>query len=269
MILHQPKKSEKGASMQQPYINHVKGHALVLGGSGGIGAETIRALIANGVTRVSFTYNKNRAAADELVHELTERGIKAFGANVDLTNDAAFRQFLEDAVLAQGSEITAAVHTVGISPNTPFVEQTTEEWRQVLEVNAIGLFTPIRAIAERMKAKNVPGAIVVVTSTNGINSQDPMSAHYDFSKAGQVLFVKNIAEYYASAGIRINGVAPGWINTKMNDTLPSQYRKAEEGKIWFKRFAEPAEVANVIVFLAGSASSYITGQNIMVDGGYR
>ena len=120
-----------------------------------------------------------------------------------------------------------------------------------------------------MKEKKVSGSIVLITSTNGINSQSEISAHYDASKAAQAMMMRISAEKYAPFGIRINGIAPGWINTSMNDTLPQDERAKEMGRIWSGRFADPSEIATFVAFVVGSGGSYAYGQNFMIDGGYR
>lgn len=254
------------------YLNRINGHALVLGGSGGLGSEIVRALVASGASPLTFTYGRNRAAADKLVEELEAAGAKAHAAPVDQSNEAAFKQFLADAAAAQGEEICAAVNSIGISPNVPLEQQSLdgkEGWRNVFDVNVYGCFLSTRAIAERMKAKGVRGSIVLITSTNGINSQSQISTHYDASKAAQGHMMKILAEHYAQVGIRINGVAPGWIETSMNDTLPADERAHEMSKIWAGRFAAPHEIAAFAAFVCGSGGSYAYGQNFMVDGGFR
>jgi len=254
------------------YVNRVQGHALVLGGSGGLGAEIVRALAANGAAAVTVTYGRNKDAATRMVAELERQGVKGFAAPVDQSDEAAFKRVLDDAVAHMGSEISVAVNSIGISPNVPLEEQTLDGrdgWRNVFEVNVHGCFLSTRAIAERMKAKGIRGSIVLITSTNGINSQSQISTHYDSSKAAQGHMMKIFAEHYAPAGIRINGLAPGWIETSMNDTLPDDERENEVSKIWVRRFAEPHEIAAFAAFLAGTGASYAYGQNFMVDGGYR
>lgn len=256
----------------EKYLSKIVGHVLVLGGSGGIGSEIVRALVANGAKAVSFTYGGNKAKAESMALELNSLGIKVYFESVDQLNESAFKQFLEKAVLEIGEEISVAVNSIGISPNIPLEEQTVDGkdgWRNVFDVNVNGCFISTRAIAERMKEKKVFGSIVLITSTNGINSQSEISAHYDSSKAAQAMMMKIMAEKYAPFGIRINGVAPGWINTSMNDTLPIDERAKEMSRIWCGCFAEPYEVATVVAFLSGSGGSYIFGQNILVDGGYR
>ncbi len=255
------------------YLGRLDGHALVFGGSGGLGIEVVRALAANGASFVSFTYGRNRAAAERLADELRALGVGTFIAPLDQTNEASVTKLLEDAAVAAGGrEITVAVNTVGISPNVPIEQQTLDGrdgWRNVFEVNVFGSFASTRAIAERMKACGVRGAILLITSTNGINSQSQISAHYDASKAAQSHMMKIFAEHYAGAGIRINGLAPGWIDTSLNDTLPADERAKELAKIWAGRFADPSEIAAFAAFLCGSGASYAYGQNFIVDGGYR
>lgn len=253
------------------YVSKLQGHALVLGGSGGIGSEIARSLVANGVQSVSFTYGRNKAGAENLAEEIKQLGAKVYFESIDQADEIAFKKFLLNAVRALGEEISIAVNSIGISPNIPLEEQTldgADGWRRVFEVNVFGCFVSTRAIAERMKEKKISGSIVLITSTNGINSQSSISAHYDASKAAQGHMMRILAEHY-SPNVRINGVAPGWIDTQMNDTLPSDERTKEMGRIWSGRFAHPREIATVVAFLAGDGSSYIYGQNIMVDGGYR
>jgi len=257
---------------ESKYLNRINGHALVLGGSGGLGSEIVRALVASGASVLTFTYGRNKAAADKLVEELKVQSVKAHAAPVDQSNEAAFKQFLADAAAAQGEEISLAVNSIGISPNIPLEQQSLDGkdgWRNVFEINVNGCFLSTRAIAERMKGKGVRGSIVLITSTNGINSQSQISTHYDSSKAAQGHMMKIFAEHYAPAGIRINAVAPGWIETSMNDTLPADERAHEMSKIWAGRFAEPHEIAAFVAFVSGSGGSYAYGQNFMVDGGYR
>jgi NAD(P)-dependent dehydrogenase (short-subunit alcohol dehydrogenase family) len=254
---------------KEKYIAKVKGHAVVLGGSGGIGSEIVRALVANGVTAVSFSYGRNKGAADELAKELRDQNVKVHLSSLEQSDIEAVERFLDDAVNSVGEEIAIAVNCIGISPNVPLEEQTIEEWRKVFDINTIGCFFSTRTIAKRMKAKGMKGSIVLITSTNGINSQSQISAHYDASKAAQAHMMKILAEFYAPHGIRINGVAPGWIETHLNDTLPADERTKETAKIWSGRFASPAEVGSFVAFIAGSGGSYVYGQNMMIDGGYR
>ncbi len=258
-------------------------HALVLGGSGGIGSEIARALVANGIKKLTITYSGNQAKAEEVANKLKASGAEVYVAHVSERTDETeddFKRMLEDAVLALGEEITLLVDSIGISPNTDLRDQTLNTgvsadgkkipgWNEVYAVNVFGSFISTRAVLERMREKNIKGSVVLITSTNGINSWAAYSMHYDSSKAAMAMQILGFASEYAKYGIRVNGIAPGWINTGMNDSLPNGEYESECAKIWLGRFAEPSEVATVVVFLAGSGASYITGQNIMVDGGYR
>jgi 3-oxoacyl-[acyl-carrier protein] reductase len=254
----------------------VSGHVVVLGGSGGIGRAVVLELAKNGASAISYTYNKNKKSAESLAIELAQMGVKSFFASVERLNRAAFEQFLEDAVASIGEEITHGVDCVGISPNQPHEEHLIdsdvsdkEGWLQVFGTNVFGSFIALRSLVKRMTEKHIRGVIVLITSTNGVNSQAEYSVHYDSSKTSQIHMGRTLAEPYAKAGIRINSVAPGWVNTSMNRTLPPEEKEKEIAKIWLGRFAEPEEIATVVVFALSPASSFIVGQNILVDGGYR
>lgn len=111
------------------------------------------------------------------------------------------------------------------------------------------------------------GKILLVTSTNGINSQDPVSAHYDSSKAAANMLVRTAAEHLSELKICVNALAPGWINTDLNATLPPDVREKESSKIWMRRWAEPEEMARCALHLL--TMPYLMGQVVMADGGYR
>ncbi len=245
-------------------------HALVLGGSGGIGVAVVRDLVATGVKHITLTYGRNKDAADALVAELEQvGGVSVLALPYDRMSPTSCDDVLESAVKHHGTEVTTCIDTVGISPNTPHDEQTVEEWRKVFEVNVTGSFLSLRSVANRMIKMGVRGSIVLITSSNGVNSQASYSVHYDASKAAQAHMMRTLAEPYARQGVRINAVAPGWVATSMNDTLPPGEQEAEEKKIWIGRFATPQEIARICTFCAAPDSAFLVGQNIMPDGGYR
>ena len=136
---------------------------------------------------------------------------------------------------------------------------------EILKVNLIGTFIVSKYVGKYMLA-NGEGNIINVSSTNGIDTVYPESLDYDASKAGVISLTKNLALQYAP-NIRVNTVAPGWVTTDMNKELDYNFIKKEEEKIILNRFADPSEIAKVIVFLASSDASYINGSIIRVDGG--
>lgn len=110
--------------------------------------------------------------------------------------------------------------------------------------------------------------MVLISSSNAINSFAPISAHYDASKAGVVILTRNLAKEYAQYNVRVNSVAPGWIDTSMNDSLPPEMRNEETAKIYLGRWGKAEEVASTIAFLASEDASFMTGSILLVDGGY-
>lgn len=119
-----------------------------------------------------------------------------------------------------------------------------------------------------VKKINSGGEIIFVSSTNGIDTPYIESIDYDASKAGVISLMQNMANMLAP-DLRVNAVAPGWVNTKMNETLSEDFKKAEEEKILLRRFADPEEIANVIGFLCSDNASYVNKTLIRVDGGLK
>lgn len=111
------------------------------------------------------------------------------------------------------------------------------------------------------------GKIVNISSTNGINAFSPYAMDYDASKAGIIIITRDFAKELAPK-VRVNSVAPGWVDTAMNKDLPKDLVKEETEKIYLKRFAQPEEIAKAVLFLVSDDSSYISGITLMVDGGY-
>ncbi len=264
---------------KQKHTRKDSDHAFIAGGSGGLGAAAARELAKQGVGAISFSYNSNKASAESLAMELKTLGVKkVFFSTLNPSDEADVKRFYEEAVKATHLEITMGVYAIGISPNKPFEKQRLETvgggidnkgWREVYEVNVFGCMVSMRALALRMRRSKIKGSMVFITSTNGINSHSHISAHYDTSKAAQSHLMRIMAERYAKNGIRINGVAPGWVNTDMNKSLPLSERRKEMRKIWSCRFAEPHEIAAFIAFVLGQGGSYTYGQDFMIDGGYR
>jgi NAD(P)-dependent dehydrogenase (short-subunit alcohol dehydrogenase family) len=243
-------------------------HALVLGGSGDIGMEVVRAFVANGVRLISFTYWSGEERAKVLAREIEAQGARVYFDRVEALDLEGFARFLDRAVETLGAEIDMVVNAAGHSPNTPLEEQTLEEHLKVFAINRHGPFFTARAVATRMRDKGVKGVVALISSSNGVNSYAPFSAHYDGAKCSLGnTDTKNLALYFAKWGIRVNSLALGWSKTRMNHDVPNMAE--EEELIWLGRQAAPQEPARFLVAVCSNAFSFATGQNFLLDGGYR
>ena len=159
---------------------------------------------------------------------------------------------------------------IGVNPNTNALDIPPEEWRNVMDVNVSGQFFAAQAFAKQM-SRHGGGSIVAIGSNSGFIIDKPQpQAHYNTSKAAVHQMVKALAVELAPHKIRVNAVAPGYVLTEMTKLGLS---KAEWVKIWeemtpMHRFADPAEIAYAMLFLASEAASYVTGAVLLVDGGY-
>ena len=161
--------------------------------------------------------------------------------------------------------IDVLVNNAGISMDNNFTMKDSEEFKEVLNTNLVGTFLVSKYVAKEM-LDDKKGTIINISSNNAIGANYEESMDYDASKAGIISLTHNFA-LALKPYVRVNCVCPGWMDTDMNKDIDETFRKAEESKIYLGRFADPAEVAKVVYFLASSDASYINNSIIKVDGG--
>lgn len=237
---------------------------LVTGGSRGIGRATIIEFAKRGYNVVINYLNSEKNALD-LKKEVEEKyQVKALTIKADISNEIEIKKMVEK-VITEFGKIDCLVNNAGIAIDTTYEDKTKENFMKILETNLVGPFLVCKEVAKCMIQKK-EGTIINVSSTNGIDTIYPESLDYDASKAGLISLTKNLAKVYAPY-IRVNSVAPGWVETEMNKELDIEFINKENEKILLNRFAKPEEIAKVIAFLASSDASYINGEIIRVDGG--
>lgn len=235
---------------------------IVTGSSRGIGAATIKAFAKQNYN-VVINYIHNEEAALQLKKEVESLySIDALVIKADISKEEEVISLLEETKKKFG-RIDVLVNNAGIAIDTTLEDKTVENFRKILNTNLIGTFLCCKHIGTFMKEQGF-GSIVNISSTNGIDSFYPYSMDYDASKAGVISLTHNFALHFAPT-IRVNCIAPGWVYTEMNKELGEEYIKEECEHILLKRFAEPEEMADVILFAA--ESPYLNDATLKVDGG--
>ncbi|MDR1205255.1 MAG: 3-oxoacyl-[acyl-carrier-protein] reductase [Peptococcaceae bacterium] len=237
--------------------------ALVTGGSRGIGRAAALALAGAGA-KVAVNYQSSRAKAQAVCAEIEAMGREAVCLGADVAKSDEVDEMVKE-VLTRFGRLDILINNAGVVRDSLLIRMKDEDWDQVLDTNLKGAFNCLRACARPMM-KQRAGRIVNVSSVVGLTG-NPGQLNYAASKAGLVGLTKSAAKELASRGILVNAVAPGYIETDMTDSLDSRAREALAENIPVKRIGNPKDVANLILFLAGSESAYITGQVIAVDGG--
>lgn len=238
---------------------------LITGGSRGLG-RACALKFAQLDYNIIINYNNSLKEAVSLEAYLKENyNISVLLVKADISKEDEVINMV-NVIKNSFQKIDCLVNNAGIAIDTLFEDKTVQNFRKIIDVNLIGTFLVSKYIGSLM-FKEKSGTIINVSSTNAIDTYYPYSLDYDASKAGVISLTHNLARQFAPY-IRVNCVAPGWINTEMNKELDKEFIEEENKKILLGRFSEPSEIANVIAFLASHEASYINGSVIRVDGGY-
>ena len=237
--------------------------ALVTGASRGIGREIALTLAAQG-NFVVVNYNGSEARAKEVVEAIEKNGGQAAAYQCSVGDFNACQEMIQSIIKEYG-RLDILVNNAGITRDNLIMRMKEEDFDQVIDVNLKGTYNCIRHVA-RIMMKQRHGSIINMSSVVGI-AGNIGQVNYAASKAGIIGLTKASAKELASRGIRVNAIAPGFVETEMTDALSEEARAAAMGLIALKRFASVEDIANLAVFLASEKSSYITGQTIQVDGG--
>ncbi len=233
--------------------------AVVTGGSRGIGAAIATALKEAGCS-VAATYGGNDEAAAKFT---TETGIKTYKWSV---GDYEACKAGIAQVEADLGPVEILVNNAGITRDAPFHKMTPEQWHEVIDTNLTGVFNMTHCVWPGMRAAKF-GRIITISSINGQKGQFAQ-ANYAASKAGDIGFTKALAQEGARAGITVNVVAPGYINTEMMSTIPEKVmNEVILPQIPVGRLGEATEIARCVAFLASDDAGFITGSTMSANGG--
>jgi 2-deoxy-D-gluconate 3-dehydrogenase len=259
--------------------------AVVTGGAGLLGAEFCRTLAEAGAAVVVADLNQD--AADNIAKDLTEAGCAAAGFGLDVTRIESTRELVA-VTLREFSRLDILVNSAALDPKFDpdatakgiapgaFEDYPLEQWNAALNVNLTGLFLVTQACVKPMLDQGKKGSIINICSTYGLNGPDQRiyvkagkrvaykPVYYTTTKAGVMGFTKYLAAYYAGTEIRVNALTPGGVYNNHEEYFVKNY----SAKTIMGRMAEKDEMNGALLFLASDASSYMTGNNVVVDGGW-
>ncbi len=232
---------------------------LITGGSRGIGAECVR-LFSEAGCRVAFTYNNSKSQADELSLKTGALAIKA---------DSRIESEVKNAIAVVNKnygDVDILVNNAAISSFRLFTDLTLEEWNDTISVSLGGAFLYSRECLPAMIRKK-QGRIINLSSMWGIVGSS-CEVHYSAAKAGLIGMTKALAKEVGPSGITVNAVAPGVINTDMNQSISDEDKKVLIEETPMCRIGEPIEVAKAVFYLASDDASFITGEVLNINGGF-
>jgi 3-oxoacyl-[acyl-carrier protein] reductase len=239
--------------------------ALVTGGTRGIGRGIALAFARAGANVVTCGRNGGEHV-DDLTRELKETGGDHAVVQADVADPAAVERLIAEC-RSRYEGLDVVVSNAGVISHVPFSQLTLEQWREVVDSNLTGAFLVTQAALPLLR----PGASIIYVGSRAAQAGIPLRSHYTAAKSGLVGLARSLARELGGQGIRVNVIAPGVIDADVERKLPAEVR-AEMGKRYgaltsLGRVGEIDEIAGVILFLASSASGYVTGETINVDGG--
>jgi 3-oxoacyl-[acyl-carrier protein] reductase len=236
--------------------------AIVTGGTRGIGAAVCVRLAKEGCD-VAFT-GRDEKAADIVIAEINRYKKRGLFFPGDVADKTRMEEIVGDAVEKLGS-IDLLVNNAGITRDGLFVRMKEDDWKSVIDTNLTGAYNVTQTVS-RLMLKRKTGSIVNISSVIGMTG-NAGQANYAASKAGLIGMTKSLAKEFASRQVRVNAIAPGFIETEMTKKLSEDIRERTRQLIPLGYFADPEDIAASVVFLASSDARYITGQVLVVDGG--
>ena len=239
--------------------------AIVTGGSRGIGVEMAEGLAEAGASLMLCA--RREEWLNETVEEFRGKGFRVEGKVCDVSKEADVQAVARETVKTFG-KIDILINNAGISWGAMPEEMPLAQWQKVIDVNLTGCFLFAQTVGREM-LKNNSGSIINIASIAGLSSSanGPFYAGYVASKAGLIGLTRELAASWGRRGIRVNAIAPGFFHSRLADAVIDIYERSIQENNVIPRIGEEGELKGAAVFLASDASSYITGQTIIVDGG--
>jgi 3-oxoacyl-[acyl-carrier protein] reductase len=238
---------------------------LVTGGSRGIGAGLVRTLLQEGA-ETAFFFRRSAEASDALCQEMADRypDQRCLAIQCDVADTRGMQEAVKNVTLELGA-IDVLVNNAGLSRDAAFARMTREQWDEVIDTNLGSMYNVTQPLTLQF-VKQRSGSIINITSAAGVYGSSGQ-ANYAASKAGIIGFTKALSKEVAEFGVRVNAVAPGFIETQMVAAMEESKLNYMKSRIPAGRLGTLDDVAHVVCFLASDKAAYITGQVIQVDGG--